>query len=143
MRLTASSRVSLPSLARSTAILSAALRRAFAVAGLEHPEAALFDRELDVLHVAVVGFEFLDVAHELGEHLRHAFFERGFLAVGRLAFARGQRLGRADARDDVLALGVDQILAVEGGLARRGIAREGDAGGASRRPCCRRPSPGC
>ena len=36
----------------------------------------------------------------------------------------------ADAGDDVLALGVDQIFAVEGVLAGRGVAGEGDAGGA-------------
>ena len=32
---------------------------ALPVAGLQHPQAALFDRELDVLHVAVVGLEAL------------------------------------------------------------------------------------
>ena len=42
--------------------------------------------------------------------------------------ATRQMLRRADAGDDVLALRVDEILAVEFGHAGRGIAREGDAG---------------
>ena len=46
-----------PSLAISTAMRSAALRGALAAAGLQHPQLALLDRELDVLHVAVVLFE--------------------------------------------------------------------------------------
>ena len=45
------------SLASSTAIRTAALRGALAGAGLQHPELALLDRELDVLHVAVVLLE--------------------------------------------------------------------------------------
>ena len=38
------------------------------------------------------------------------------------------RLGRADPSDDVLALRVDEELAPETLVARRGVAREGDAG---------------
>ena len=52
------------------------------------------------------------------------------LVVGlgqQLVHAR-DRLGRADAGDDVLALGVLQELAVQHVLARRGVAREADAG---------------
>ena len=40
-------------------------RGALAVAGLQHLELALLDRELDVLHVAVVAFEPLADAVEL------------------------------------------------------------------------------
>lgn len=39
-----------------------------------------------------------------------------------------EREGVADTGDDVLALGVDQVVAVVTGLARRRVAREGDAG---------------
>ncbi len=39
-------------------------------------------------------------------------------------------LRRADAGDHVLALGIDQVLAVEGVLAGRRVAGEGHAGGA-------------
>ena len=52
------------------------------------------------------------------------------------------RQRRADAGDDVLALGIDQELAVELVLAGGRVAGEGDAGARSRRPCCRRPSTG-
>ena len=92
------------------------LRRALGGARLQHVEPALLDRELDVLHLAVMLLEALDRRHELvvglGQQLAHAL----------------DRLGRADAGDHVLALGVLQELAVEPVLARRGIAREADAG---------------
>ena len=103
------------------------LGRALAVARLQEPELLLLDRELDVLHVAVVRFEGGLHAHELRVRLRHRLFQR-HLAV-RL---RGDchRLGRTDARDDVLALGVHQVLAVEAVLAGGGVAGEADAGGA-------------
>ena len=76
----------------------------------------VLDRELDVLHVAVV---LLEAAHRL-EQLRVRLRQQ-------LAHAL-DRLGRADAGDDVLALRVLQELAVETALARRGVAREADAG---------------
>ena len=49
-----------------------------------------------------------------------------------LVFAPGLAHGarRADAGDHVLALRVDQVLAVERGLAGGRVAGEGDAGGA-------------
>ena len=50
------------------------LGRALAVAGLQHPEPALFDRELDVLHVAVVAFQPADDIDELREDDRHGLF---------------------------------------------------------------------
>ena len=115
---------------------------ALAVAGLQHPEPALLDRELDVLHVAVVALQPLDDVDELGEDDRHGLFHRGGGLAHLLAARLGQRLGRADAGDDVLALGVDQELAVQLRLAGRRVAGEGDAGGARCRPCCRTPSTG-
>ena len=52
-----------PSFAMSTAILIADGRGALGVTGLEHPELAALDRELDILHVLVVLLEQLaDVA---------------------------------------------------------------------------------
>ena len=65
---------------------------------------------------------------ELGEGFGHRLFHRRALALGRFARALGDRLRRADAGDHVLALRVDQELAVERAFAGRGIAREGDAG---------------
>jgi hypothetical protein len=44
-------------LASSTAMRSAALAVRLPLAGLQHPQLALLDREFDVLHVAVVLFE--------------------------------------------------------------------------------------
>ena len=92
------------------------LAGALADAGLEHPESVAFDRELAVEHVAVVRLEPLEDERELG--------------VG-----RGERVGhglegkgRADARHDVLALGVDEEVAVGARRAGRGVAGERHAG---------------
>ena len=71
------------------------------VAGLQHPELALLDGELDVLHVAVVLFELVADVVELLVDRGHVLLQLGDL------------LGRADAGDDVFALGVDQVFAVE------------------------------
>jgi hypothetical protein len=106
------------------------LGRALAGAGLEHIELAALHRELDVLHVAVMGFELAAHLLELGEERGHRLFHRGQLgAVGLLAGER-QGLRRADAGDHILALGIDQELAVELVAAGRGIAGEGNARGA-------------
>ena len=75
------------------------------VAGLEHVQAAALDRELEVLDVAVVLLELLADALELVVDRRHVVLELA------------DRRRRADARDDVLALGVGQVLAEE--LVRR------------------------
>ncbi len=87
-----------------------------AVAGLQAVEPAALDRELEVLHLLVVGLELVAQLDELpvepGHLLRH----------------RGDRLRRADAGDDVLALRVHQVLAVDDVLAGGRIAREADAG---------------
>ncbi|OPZ58522.1 MAG: hypothetical protein BWY87_01417 [Deltaproteobacteria bacterium ADurb.Bin510] len=100
---------------------------ALAVAGLQHPEAAFLNGELDVLHVAVVLFKRLVGLDELlvllGQGLFHADL-RSVLLAGDVDRHRG-----ADAGHDVLALGVDQILAEEDVLAGRGVTGEGHAGG--------------
>ena len=89
---------------------------ALAVAGLEHVELAALDGVFHVLHVAVVVFERLRDVHKLLVNLRHDLLER-------LDLLRG-----ADAGDDVLALRVDQILAVELLLAGGRVAGERNAG---------------
>ena len=83
------------------------LRRALAGAGLEEEERAVLDGELDVLHLAVVLLEPLErldraAAYASGRSLAHPL----------------DRLRRADAGDDVLALRVDEELA-EQARARR------------------------
>ena len=104
------------------------LGRALAAAGLQHPQLALLDRELHVLHVAVVLLEHRVDARQLLERVRHRAFHRCLVGAGFLARFLGDVLRRADARHHVLALRVDQEFAVELALAGRGIAREGDAG---------------
>ena len=101
---------------------------ALAAARLQHPQRPAFDGEFDILHVAVMGFERVEDAAQFPEGLGHRLFHRQRL--GPRLFARDLRqiLRGADARDDVLALRVDQPFAVPGALAGRGIARERHAG---------------
>ena len=128
IRATASSLVISFSLASSTAIRSAAFAVRLPYRRLQHPELALLDGELDVLHVAVVLLERAVDARQLLERRRHRVFHRRLVGAGLLARDLGDLLRRADAGDDVLALGVDQEFAVEPLLAGRRIAGEGDAG---------------
>lgn len=72
-------------------------------AGLEHPELALLDGELDVAHIAVV---ILKRQEDTLKLLTCGLETRGGLEVG-------DGLGVADAGNDVLALGVDQKVTVE------------------------------
>ena len=104
------------------------LRGALAAAGLQHPQLALLDRELHVLHVAVVLFEQRVDPRQLLERLGHRGFHRRLVGAGFLARIFGDVLRRADARHHVLALRVDQEFAVQLALAGRGIARERNAG---------------
>ncbi len=85
-------------------------------AGLEHPELAALDGELDVAQVAVVG---LQAPHDLAERL-----------VGRGVDLREvvQRQRVADPGDDVLALRVDEVVAVPAGFARGRVPGEADPG---------------
>ena len=81
--------------------------RTLAGTRLQHVELVLLDCELDVLHVAVVLLQDFPDIDELPEDPWHGLFHRrqaralGFLAGGR------QLLRRADAGDDILALGID------------------------------------
>ena len=92
-------------------------RGAFAVAGLQQEQLAVLDGELHVLHVTVVGLHAVHRVDELvvglGQHLTHL----------------RERPRGADASHHVLALGVDEELAVEFLGARRRVAGEAHAGG--------------
>ena len=101
-----------------------------AVTGLQHEELAILDGELHVLHILIVRFEAVRDLDKLVVDLGHFLMQ---LADG----GRG-----ADAGDDVLALGVDEVLAHELLLAGGGVAGEGDAGGPNACPSCRTPSAG-
>ncbi|MNE10443.1 hypothetical protein D3C80_1031590 [compost metagenome] len=105
------------------------LGRALAVSGLQHPQTALLDRELDVLHVAIVAFQPVHDVDELTEDDRHGLFHRRRGLAHLLAARLGQGLRRADARDHIFPLRIDQELAVELGFAGRGVAGEGHARG--------------
>ncbi len=102
---------------------------ALAVAGLQHPQTALLDRELNVLHVAIMVLEIVENLAQLGEHVRHGGFHGRQMVVHLLAHGFCQALWRADARHHVLALGVDQELAVIALLAGGRVAGERDARG--------------
>ena len=91
-------------------------RRPLRRARLEEVEPALLDGELDVLHVAVVP---LERGHRLEELV---------VRLGQTLAQLGERLRRADPGHDVLALRVDEVLAVDALLAGRRIAGEADAG---------------
>ena len=95
------------------------LRGALAAARLQHVQHAVLDGELEILHVPIV---FLQPAGDLAE-LR--------IDLGHLILQLRDRLRRADAGHDVLALGVQQILAVELSGPGGRVARESDAGAGS------------
>ncbi len=86
------------------------------VAGLEHVEAAALDGELEVLDVPVVELQLVRDPLELRVRLGHLLGEVADL------------LRRPDPGHHVLALGVDEVLAVELLLAGVRVARERDAG---------------
>ena len=92
------------------------IARALAAAGLQHVELLVLDRELEVLHVLVVLLEARRNLAKLLVGLRQHLLELLDL------------LRRAHAGDDVLALRVDQELAVELLRAGRRAPREADAG---------------
>ena len=104
------------------------LRGALAAARLQHPELALLHGEFEVLHVAVVLFERRVDALQFSEGARQRRLHRRLVGARLLARFFGDLLRRADAGDHVLALRVDEELAVELVLAGRGVAGEGDAG---------------
>ena len=84
--------------------------------GLEQPQLALLDGELDVAHVAVVAPQ--------GPHVLLELLPGPRLDVAHLL----QLHGVADPGHDVLALGVDQVVAVGPGVAVGRVAGEGDPG---------------
>ena len=83
---------------------------------LEQPQPALLDRELDVAQSPKWRSSMSRMTPQLVGHRRHPLVEDR------------DRLGPVGAGDDVLALGVEQHVAVERRLAGRRVAREHDAG---------------
>ena len=95
--------------------LDGCLCGALAISGLQEEEVTVLDRELHVLHVLVVVLEALGELHEL------------LIALRKVLCELGDRLRRADAGDDVLALCVDQVLTEDALCAGCGVSREGNA----------------
>ncbi len=104
---------------------------AFTHAALQHIELAVLDGELDVEHIVVVLLEdAADVAEfliGLGHQLLHRVHVLVLLVLGVVV----EGVGGADTGNDILALGVDEPLAVELVVAGGGVAGESDAGGGS------------
>ena len=103
---------------------------AFAGPGLQHPQFAVLNGKLDVLHVAIVAFELFVDAGQLAENLRHERFQRRRIGPCGLAGALGDVVRGANAGDHVFALGVDQIFTVKMVVAGCRVAGEGNPGGA-------------
>ena len=82
---------------------------------LQHPQFSVLHGELHVLHVLKVVLELLDVLNKLGIGRRERF--------GHCVNV----LGGANARHNVFALRVDEVLALELLFARSRVARKGDA----------------
>ena len=85
---------------------------------MQDVEAVVFDRELEVLHVLEMLLE------------ERAYFHQRLVRGGHFLGELRNRVRRAHAGDNVFALGVDEIFAVENFLAAGRIAGEGDASGA-------------
>src|SRR5579883_844220 len=83
---------------------------ALAAAGLEHEDLAILNRKLEVLNILKVFLELGADSFQL------------VIGLGHVGFKIRNRLGRAYARDDVLALRVNEELAVEDLFASRRVA---------------------
>ena len=114
-RVIASSIVMRLSSTSSVAIRNGRRRGPLAHPRLQQPQLAALDGELDVAQVAVVR---LEPSHRVPQRVVRDRVQHLQLR---------QRQGVADPRDDVLALRVRQVVAVDAGLPRRRVAREADA----------------
>ncbi len=88
---------------------------ALAVPCLEHEELAAFNGKLHVLHIPVMLFKRVGDGREL------------LVNVGQVGFELVYRLRRADTRDDVFALRVDEVFAEQFLFACRRVPRERNA----------------
>ena len=95
--------------------LEGGLRGALAHSGLQHPQLATLDGELHITHVEVMA---LQGVHDLEQLVM------GVLVDG---LQGGQRQGIANPRDDVFALGIFQIVAIDALVAGCRVTGEGHA----------------
>ena len=96
--------------------LQGSLGGTLAVTGLQHEQLAVLDGELHILHIAVVALQTVGDSDEL------------VVNVGHLLMQLADWGRSTDAGDDVLALGIDQVLAHQLLLAGGGVTGEGNAG---------------
>ena len=81
---------------------------------LQHPEMAMLDRKLDVLNITVMPFKLRSHLHEL--------IKDRLVPLGHLF----DRLRRADSRNNIFALRIDEKLTVKLILPGRRVSRESD-----------------
>ena len=106
--------------------------------GLQHPQLAFLDGELDILHIFIVIFQRRLGLDQLSVDLWHDFFERREFG-GAIGFAdlcqlcpttraiQRDLLRRTDTGHNVLTLRIDQEFAVKHVFTGRCIARKGNA----------------
>ena len=87
----------------------------FSISSLQHEQTTTLDGELDVLHVAIMSFQFLANLQQLLPHFCVPLFHLA------------DRQWRANASDNIFALCIDQEFAIKNILASRRIAGECDA----------------
>ncbi len=104
------------------------LRRALAIASLQHPELALLDCEFHILHVTVMLLEQRVDARQFLERIRHCRFHGRFIGTGFLTRIFSDVLRRTDSRNHIFTLRIDQEFPVKLLFAGRGIACKGNAG---------------
>ena len=104
--------------------LQRGLCRPLAVTRLEKPELALLHGEFDILHVGVMPFQQIEQMRQFGKCFGHGFFHARLVCPGGFTTRPGEILRRADARDHIFALRIDQPFAVVSFFTGRRIARE-------------------
>ena len=82
-------------------------------AALEHPELAVLDCELDVLHIAEVLLKMEADAVKFGINFRHCSLKRLKVLVVRVLCRLVERVRGTDTCNHVLSLCVDEPLSVE------------------------------
>ena len=96
--------------------LDGSLCGSLSVSCLQEEELAVLDRELHILHILVVILQLVRNRKEL------------LIALGKILSELRNRLRRADACHNVLALCIDQILTEDALCAGCGVSRESNAG---------------
>ena len=97
---------------------------------LQHIQLTVLDGELNVQHILVVLLQDFSNLTQLSIDTRHQLLQRRHISVLVVLGLLIQRTGGANTGHDILALSVDQPLAIELVLASGRVAGEGHTGGA-------------